>query len=326
MGPLFFLIYINDLPNSLDQSDSILFADDTTLVAIHENYDSLIAIGNQELDNLHDWLCANKLLLNSNKTKAIVFRTSRRHLRGPLNVLNLQGNHIEMVDNHIFLGVNFHKNLSWSNQMLRVKSKLQANVGIVSKIRYQITPHIVTNLFQAMVQSHLRYCNVTWCYGNFTLRTSLQAQSNKFLRAGFHLHWRSCVKYLRDIYSLPSLDELSFQLLANTMQKIILGIYPDQFLTFFTRTHHRYLTSSSLASPFTPTFHRFETTKQSLSHRAYKTWLAVPNGIKYKPNSISGNGNATIRNEISPVFNSINKFSQLLRDHLKQSLVISPLF
>ena len=76
LGPLFFLIYINDMPNSLNDSDSILFADDTTLVMMHPDYDTLIALGNRELSKLHDWLCANKLSLNGNKTKAIVFHTS----------------------------------------------------------------------------------------------------------------------------------------------------------------------------------------------------------------------------------------------------------
>ena len=207
-----------------------------------DNYDNLIDNGNQQLAKLHDWLCANKLCLKATKTKAIVFRASRKPLRGPLNVLKLKGCPIDMVDNHIFLGVNFNKNLSWANQMLRVKSKLQCNVGIISKIRYQITPQVVKNLFHSMILSHLRYCNITWCYGNFTIRTSLQAQCNKFLRAGFRLHPRTCVKYLLQIYKLPSLNEVSFKTLATCMQKIILGKYPPQFTDFFARSHHRYST------------------------------------------------------------------------------------
>ena len=75
-------------------------------------------MGNLELANLKEWLCANKLCLNSSKTKAIIFRTSRRQLRGLLNVLSIDGVNIDMVDNHIFLGVNFNKNLSSANQML----------------------------------------------------------------------------------------------------------------------------------------------------------------------------------------------------------------
>ena len=97
-------IYINDLPNCLHQGEAILYADDTTLVLDHANYNILIGIGNAEIANLYDWICANKLSLNAGKTKTTVYRTSRRHLRGPLNVLTLNGKPIDMVENHIFWG------------------------------------------------------------------------------------------------------------------------------------------------------------------------------------------------------------------------------
>ena len=100
----------------------------------HADYDELIAIGNEELARLYDWLCANRLSLNAGKTKTINYRTSRQHLKGPLNALTLNKVPISMVENHIFLGVNFNKNLSWANQMLRIKSRLLANVG--SKVKY----------------------------------------------------------------------------------------------------------------------------------------------------------------------------------------------
>ena len=321
LGPLLFLIYINDLPNCLDNSEAILFADDTTLVSEHSNHDTLIAIGSEELASLYDWLCANKLSLNLGKTKSIVFRTSRRHLRGPLNVLSLNGNKIDMVDNHIFLGVNFNKNLSWANQMLRTKSKLRANVGVISKIRYQITPPVVINLFQAMVLSHLRYCNITWCYGNFTIRTTLQAQSNKFLRAGFRLHYRTSVKYLMDIYKLPSLNEISFKSLACTMHKISLNIYPSQFSTFFVRAQQRYATSSSEMFRFLPTFHKFETTKQALSHRACKTWGSIPMNIKYDTISSSNN-----YSDIEYTLQPIKVFTRRLDEYIRSVIIITPLF
>ena len=73
LGPLLFLIYVNDLPNSTDLLDSILFADDTSLfgafstVSIDRNSD--VVLINRELDKVHTWLNVNKLSLNVSKTK-----------------------------------------------------------------------------------------------------------------------------------------------------------------------------------------------------------------------------------------------------------------
>ena len=208
--------------------------------------------------------------------------------------------------------------------MLRVKSKLQCNVGIISKIRYQITPQVVKNLFHSMILSNLRYCNITWCYGNFTIRTSLQAQCNKFLRAGFRLHPRTCVKYLLQIYKLPSLNELSFKRLANCMHKIILSQYPPQFIDFFARSHHRYSTSSSSVSPFIPTFHRLETTKQALSYRACKTWNSIPLDIKYK--TISPPRNQDTNENHRRIIRPLRQFSAALNDYILSVSIINPLF
>ena len=210
--------------------------------------------------------------------------------------------------------------------MLRIKSKLQANLGVVSKIRYQITPHIVINLFHAMILSHLRYCNITWCYGNFSIRTSLQAQSNKFLRVGFHLHWRSCVKYLMDIFNLLSLNELAFKTLATTMHKIVSGSYPHQFSSMLILTQQRYLTSSSLGPRFTPTYHRYETTKQSLSHRACKVWISLPNEVRFRyPLSTQTDPRVSVDDRVQP-YNPIQKFKILLHAYMKLQTIITPLF
>ena len=192
--------------------------------------------------------------------------------------------------------------------MRRIKSKLQANIGMISKIRYQITPTVVINLFQSMMLSHLRYCNITWCYGNFIIRTSLQAQCNKFLRAGFRLDRRECVKYIMDIYKLPSLNELSFIQLAVTMHKINLNALPTQFSTFFASARHNYSTSSTSASRFVPTFHRFETTKQAISYRACKTWTSLPTSVKFTPASASNNNSHQVQ-----AYRPIKQFVHLLK-------------
>jgi hypothetical protein len=76
LGPLLFLLYINDLPNATDLFTS-LFADDTGLLMSSHDLDGLFSKVNQELEKAADWFCANKLTLNVSKTKYLIFRSKK---------------------------------------------------------------------------------------------------------------------------------------------------------------------------------------------------------------------------------------------------------
>ena len=75
LGPLLFIIYVNDFPNCLKNGTSLSFADDTSILISGNNAKSIFEKGNQELDNVDNWLIANKLSLNASKTKCVYFRT-----------------------------------------------------------------------------------------------------------------------------------------------------------------------------------------------------------------------------------------------------------
>jgi len=96
LGPLLYLIYVNDIGNSC-QCHILSFADDTTLYASHSNINQLFSIANKQLENLFSWFCTNKLALNEIKTKYLVIRPS--HMRPILVQLNITINGITMRQN-----------------------------------------------------------------------------------------------------------------------------------------------------------------------------------------------------------------------------------
>jgi hypothetical protein len=77
MGPLLFIIYTNDLPDSLTSSKTILFADDTTIYYSHSDIKALYDTMATELSTLSDWFCANKLSLNISKTNCMLITNKR---------------------------------------------------------------------------------------------------------------------------------------------------------------------------------------------------------------------------------------------------------
>ena len=104
LGPLFFIIYTNDLPNSSRDLDFILFAGDTSTFLEHNDPQTLINILNNELQNMSAWLIANKLSINVKKTKLMIFRPRQKSLP-EIRPLILDNNLIEQVEDTKFLGV-----------------------------------------------------------------------------------------------------------------------------------------------------------------------------------------------------------------------------
>ena len=91
LGPLLFLIYINDIHNSSAQLSFYLFADDTSLLYVDSNLKSLEKTVNSELLKVSDWLNAKKLTLNVKMSNSVIFRPYQRKLNYSVN--------IEMIDN-----------------------------------------------------------------------------------------------------------------------------------------------------------------------------------------------------------------------------------
>ena len=114
LGPLMFIIYLNDIAKSSDNFDFICYADDTTLSSVLNyfgNNQSFSGNINTELEKVHDWLKVNKLSLNISKTKFIIFHSPQLNITIPH--LYIDNTFIECVKNLNFLGIYFNQHMSW---------------------------------------------------------------------------------------------------------------------------------------------------------------------------------------------------------------------
>ena len=137
LGPILFLIYINDLNQISTIIKTIMFADDTNLFLSGKNISDIEKQFNKELIILTEWFNSNLLSLNIKKTSYIVFSNKRN-----INVnLLLSGVQISRVDDTRFLGVVISSNLSWNKHIDVIVSKISKTVGLLSKVR-----HLLPNL------------------------------------------------------------------------------------------------------------------------------------------------------------------------------------
>ena len=157
LGPLMFIIYINDLHNSVCYSTSIHFADDTSLVFTEESLKELNRKVNRDLALLVHWLRANKISLNASKTEIILFRTIRTKITKHLN-FRLSGQQIKPSHHAKYLGVFIDENLSWDTHLLKLSQKLASTVGILSKLRHYVDYKTLLSVYYSLFESHVNYC------------------------------------------------------------------------------------------------------------------------------------------------------------------------
>jgi hypothetical protein len=123
IGPLLFLVYINDLPNCLNNDGLIssMYADDTNISFQSSNLSDLEEIMNTELSSLNIWLNANRLSLNITKTEFMVIGSRQRLMYHDVNNLNIcvDNTQIKRVQYTNSLGVTIDENLTWKNHILR---------------------------------------------------------------------------------------------------------------------------------------------------------------------------------------------------------------
>ena len=168
LGPLLFIIYMNDINFVSNTFEAIIFADDTTLnsvLSLFSKHDksNLSGIINKEINKLYDWMKANKLSLNIKKTKYMVFRYPQKS-RHSLPKLSIKINDviIERVDQFKFLGIIIHETLSWKFHTDMIRMKISKVVGVMRRLRNYISTQVLLKIYNALILSHLHYGILCW--------------------------------------------------------------------------------------------------------------------------------------------------------------------
>ena len=143
LGPLLFLMYINDLPLVSNIFTMLMYADDTTLYC-NVNNDVTDDLLNYELSKICDWLGANRLALNVSKTKFMVFHAINKHVIYPK--LKINENNIERVTNFNFLWVTLSSIFSWKQHINKISLKISKSFGVLYRLR-DIYPRVVLQNF-----------------------------------------------------------------------------------------------------------------------------------------------------------------------------------
>ena len=174
LGPLLFLLYVNDLQNS-SALDPIMFADDTNLFYEHKDLKTLFSLVKQELQKINEWFKANKLSLNAGETKYSLFHKASRKddISLFLPRLLIKKHKVEGVKSMMFLGV-LLDDLCWKDHITYIENKVTKNIGLLYRAKLF--------LYKTCFLHYLNYANLSWASTNRTNLKKLLSQQKHAVR------------------------------------------------------------------------------------------------------------------------------------------------
>ena len=273
LGPLLFILYINDLPSSLKVLRPVLFADDTNLHHSDKQFFRLIDDVNSDLSNLSTWFKCNKLSLNLTKTKYIIFGSKVL----PLNPPNLLIDNviIEKVDNMKFLGFYLDSKLTWREHVRHTRLKISKSIGILYRVRDRLPISTKLLLYNTLVYPHLLYCIIIWCAAYpSNLKPLLMAQKHAIrLVLGVPALTPSSPLFAK--LKLLTLTDLANYHILIFMFKVKYSLVPITCSSYFTRSSTNVRTTRT-TTDFIQPFCVRDYRKKSIFNRGPALWNALP--------------------------------------------------
>jgi hypothetical protein len=231
LGPLFFIIYLNDIHKSSNIFHFLTYADDTTLYitinTLSISNSSIEENLNSELESVCQWLTLNSLSLNVSKTKFMVFKKSNRQFTIP--TLKIENQPIEYVETFSFLGLIIDSKLNWKAHINNIAKKISKANYILAKFKHFLPENCLKAIYNSLINSHLNYCMLCWGYQPKQLIKLQKKAVRNITNSKFNAH------------SEPLLKKLQILKLNDMLNRKILNFYfmlqhrsvPDYFLDTF---------------------------------------------------------------------------------------------
>ena len=250
LGPLLFIIYMNDIYFASDKFNAILFADDTNLLSTLCSFDISIQQNinlrtlsmniNDELQKIHTWLAINKLSLNVKKTKFMLFHHRRRNIENMIPELQINGYKLERVREFNFLGLLIDENLTWDSHIQKVSSKVSRILGVMYRLKSYIPGHILLILYNTMIMPHLQYSILNWGHKSSRLHKLQKQGVRTVTNSKYRAHTEGHFKRL-NLLKLPDIYKNS---ILKFYYKYEHDTVPEYFKStnFITKPSHEYST------------------------------------------------------------------------------------
>ena len=326
LGPLLFVIYINDMPKVYKWAKFILYADDANIIITAKNIYEIEEHFKTLSRELHSWVNSNGLLLNVTKTNYMIF--ANNNASRSLDIEAKYGKRpLVRKKSSRFLGVIIDENLNWREHITTLSLKMSRNAGILYKMKGILPQAVLKTLYHCFIQSHLNYCSIIWGLGSKSKIETLFVAQKRAIRAlipGFanyfynkdtgnkphHTKKTFCDNEIMTVHNLVLLNLLTF------MHKVHKEVAPKPIVQLFTKRTdlNRDTISDETPEIFQPSFSRLETYNNSLFHKGPKLYNEITHFL-----TTSNDETNTNNGDITPSIQ--NLFTKPFKRHIKQYIL-----
>lgn len=277
LGPLLFLIYINNITELGLHGHLTLYADDTCLFYFGANIHDAILRAQKDLNVLHEWFKHNLLTINISKTSYIIFKAKNKiiPLHDPLTIDNIP---LEQKTHEKYLGLRIENSLTWNKQIDYIINKISSLSGSLRNIRQCIPRKLRFNIYNALVKSHLLYLIEIWGSTSKTKIQELQRAQNKIIKILFCYPYLTPTCKIFDETQLMNIKQLYMYNTCILIRKIINGtIHTNVKFIKKSQISNRSLRRPSLLVLPRP---RTNYAKKDITYEGAKFYNSLPSHIK----------------------------------------------
>lgn len=300
LGPLFYLIFCNDMGNLPLSGKLNLFADDTGYFVAGRTVVDVIEKLQKDLSMIFAYFRVNKLSVNVSKTNILFFRTPNRTIPSDLRVV-VDGMSLPISNQATYLGVILDECLSWKQNVDDVGLKLSKSIGIFRKLSHTLPRDILRTIYFAFVHCHFIYCCLVWGTAFKTNLEDLQVLQNRAVKCLLHLPILTSSTDVYRLAGIPTIKQIYYKQLG-------LFMFDEMNRNIFTNIQFSVTATTTRNVSVRSKFARTVTGQRNVLSEGPRLYNMLPNEIKSKT---SREG---FKQGLSDWLNDSGRFERCLRD------------
>ena len=245
LGPLLFLIFINDLPNCYHLGNFRIFADDTNVFFHCKNIDELLSTGKDIMTALNSWFTANKMTLNAEKSTFTIFKSSRNNIPNLPSTIKFLDHEIKRTPFIKFLGLTLDENLTWNQHINELCNKLKSLFHIFYNIRDYVSTNEIQAIYYTLVYSRIKYGINIYGQAGSTKIQKIQTLQSQLLKVLSAKKSRYPTEKLHKELNLLLVKDLANQELLTFVHNYFSNSLPPVFDNYFQPFDHQYNTRNA---------------------------------------------------------------------------------
>ncbi len=270
---------MNDISNTSQLLNTVLFADDTTVFYSHKDTPVLCRRINTEIQEVSNWFKANKLSLNANKTN-LMYLGTRAQTGSVMNSkefdILLDGCKLNRVSDAKFLGITIDENMTWKNHIQNISKICSRNIGVLNKVKLFLPKDAMYKLYCTLIQPYLNYGLLLWGNSTREKMNKLYRLQKRPMRVISNSEYLSHTEPIFKMFKVLNIFDMFTKEVAIFMFKYNNKMLPRSFENFF-QTHkenHNYNTRNR--NDYKIPIHKIN----SILTVGPKIWNGLPQNVK----------------------------------------------